>query len=191
MPPHLPHPYARLDRAHLRLWSWSLLGAWALLTPILVWAAPGRSEFTIPDLAVAGSAAAAEEILSHWSPADRTAFAFILGFDLLYDLVHNNAVAFCVAWAAADRSRPLIAVGSWLCWLLWLASVANVVENLAFLHLLQDGPASPWPEIGLATTLYRNAALLAGLLYALVVGPALALSKRFRRMRRDRADEAG
>ena len=172
------HPYARLDTTRLRVFALSLLGAWGLLTPILVWAAPGRSEFTIPDLAVAGSATAAVEILSHWSPSDRTAFAFILGFDFLYDLVHNNAVAFSVAWAAAGRSTTWVTAGSSLGWLLWFATGANIVENLAFFHMLQAGPVSPWPEVGLATTLYRNATIVAGILFALVAGPGWSLVRR-------------
>ena len=175
------HPYLRLERATLRFSALLLLGAWALLTPILVWAAPGRSDFTIPDLALAGSVAAAAEILSHWSPSDRTAFAFILGFDFLYDLVHNNAVALCAVWAAAGRSAGLVAAGSLLAWLLWLATAANLVENPVFFHILQAGPVSPWPEIGLATTLFRNAAMLAGILFALAAGPGLSLMGRLRR----------
>ena len=174
------HPYAELARARQRFWALFLIGAWVLLTPILVWAAPGRSDFTIPDLAVAGSPAAAQEILSHWLPADRLAFAFILGFDFLYDLVHNNAVAFSVAWAAASRSVRWVAAGSLLAWLLWLATAANIVENVAFFHMLQTGPSSPWPEVGLGTTYFRNGTVLAGIVFALAAGPGWTLLLRLR-----------
>ena len=174
------HPFARLERARLRLLALLLLGTWAALTPILVWAAPGRGEYTIPDLAVAGSAAAAAEILSHWSPNDRTAFAFILGFDFLYDIVHNNAVALSVAWAAAGRASVWVGAGSLLGWLLWLATAANFLEGVAFFNILQSGPASPWPEIGFYTTLFRNGAILTGIAFALVAGPCSSIAERVR-----------
>jgi len=153
------HPFATLGRGSLRFYSTILLTSWGLLTPILIWAAPGRSDFTIPDLAIAGSVPAAREILSHWSASDRTAFAFILGFDLLYDLVHNNAVALCATWAVVGCSARLIRSASVIAWLLWIASAANFLENLAFFHMLQTSPESPWPEIGFGTTLFRNGAL--------------------------------
>jgi hypothetical protein len=174
------HPYSELEWTRLRFWSVLLLCTWALLTPILIWAAPGRSDFTIPELAVAGSAAAAAEILSHWQPSDRLAFSFILGFDFLYDLVHNNAVAFSVAWAAAHRSSRWIAAGSVLAWLLWFATAANIVENLSFFHVLQAGPSFPWPEVALATTYLRNGTILIGIAFALLVGPAWSLLLRLR-----------
>lgn len=111
---------------------------------------------------------------------------FILGFDFLYDLVHNNAVALCVVWAAAGRSAGLVAAGSFLAWLLWLASGANVVENLGFLHVLQAGPMSPWPEVGLATTLYRNGAILVGIAFAIAAGSGSFLLRRLREALRSR-----
>jgi hypothetical protein len=174
------HPYSRLERSNLQTPLLCLFGAWLLLTPVLVWAMPGRTEFTIPDLAIAGSVDAAREILSHWSSNDRVAFAFILGFDLLYDLVHNNAVALLVAWVAAGRARALVTIGSWLAWSLWAATIANVVENLGFLQMLQAGPAFPWPEVGFVTTIFRNGAIVTGLLFALVAGPLLSAFVRIR-----------
>ena len=174
------HPYTNLDLAHLRFWTLGLFGAWAILTTVLVWAAPGRSDYTIPDLAVAGSVTATQEILSHWSPSDREAFAFVLGFDFLYDLVHNNAVAFAVVWAAATRSQGWISAGSVLAWLLWLATGTNILENVVFFHMLQTGPHSPWPEVGLVTTLFRNATLLIGVGFALAVGLGWNLLSRMR-----------
>jgi hypothetical protein len=176
----MTHPYVRLGRAELRRPTLILFGAWLLLTPILVWAAPGRSDFTIPDLAVAGSVEAAAEILSHWSDSDRLAFAFILGFDLLYDLVHNNAMALLVAWVAIGHHKLIAGAGSLLCWWLWFATVANFVENLGFLHILLVGPESPWPELGLATTILRNGAMLAGLGFCLLVGPGMSLIRWMR-----------
>jgi hypothetical protein len=174
------HPYVKLEQERLRFWTLCLLWTWAILTPVLVWAAPGRSDYTIPDLAVAGSIDAAQQILSHWSPADRQAFAFILGFDFLYDLVHNNAVAFAVVWAAANRPHRWVSVGSVLAWFLWLATAANIAENIAFFHMLQTGPNFPWPEVGLGTTYFRNTALLTGVGFALAAGPGWNILSRTR-----------
>ena len=174
------HPYANLEPDRLRFWTLCLLGAWVILTPVLIWAAPARSDYTIPDLAVAGSVGAAQEILGHWLPTDRQAFAFILGFDFLYDLVHNNAVAFGVVWASANRPPGWISAGSVLAWLLWFATIANIAENIVFFHMLQVGPSFPWPEVGLGTTYFRNAALLGGVGFALAVGPGRSLLSRWR-----------
>jgi hypothetical protein len=157
-----------------------MCAAWLALTPILLWAMPGRTDATILELAVAGSVEASAEILSKWSPSDRTAFAFVLGFDLLYDVIHNNAVALLVARVAAGCRGSLVRVGSWIAWGLWLATAANVVENLGFFHMIQAGPNSPWPEVLFVTTVYRNGILGVGVAFWSLMGPLASLARRMR-----------
>ena len=60
----------------------------ALLAAVLI------SDATrIAEMAAVRSAAEARELLAVWPEETSRTAAFLLGFDFLYDVVHNNAVA--------------------------------------------------------------------------------------------------
>jgi hypothetical protein len=96
------HPFDHLPEGRVRSYAVLLFLAWAALTGILLWAAPRSGAV---ELAFAGTPDEAARVVSALSDRDRISFSFMLGFDLLYDLVHNNAVALACIWASRRFRR--------------------------------------------------------------------------------------
>ena len=146
---------------------------WGLLTLVLVWAVPPSHIAALGALLEAADPGARSAILRSWVPDVLASLAFLIGFDFLYDVVHNNAVALIVVWGAVRRgTRRARAVGRVMAWLLWLDSALNVFENLAILHVLRSQSAeSLLPAIS-AVFAFRSATPLLGLF----VGAALHAS---------------
>jgi hypothetical protein len=116
---------------------------------------------------------ARQTILASWETGVAVSFSFLLGFDFLYDLVHNNAAALLAVWGAVRRGTKaarLLARTS--AWVLWLDSGLNIFENLALLGVLR--PRSPEPLVNAAVAVFsfRSVTLMLGL----IVGVALHAS---------------
>lgn len=112
-------------------------------------------------------------ILESWEPSIVASLSFMLGFDFLYDVVHNNAAALFAVWGAVRRdTRVARSVASATAWVLWLDSGLNVFENLAFLHILRSRSPDPLLPAVSAIFSFRSATLMLGLL----VGAALHAS---------------
>ena len=112
----------------------------------------------------------ARDALSSLDSSIVVSLSFLVGFDFLYDVVHNNAAALFAVWGAVRRNTRLArAVAGLTAWVLWLDSGLNVFENLAFLHVLRS--RSPDPLLTLVTAIFsfRSATLMVGL----AVGAAL------------------
>jgi hypothetical protein len=167
------HPYAALPERTLGRATVITAGAWALLTLLLVWAVPLPDLGEVQSLVSADHRSAARAILKAWTPGLLVSFSFLLGFDFLYDLVHNNAVALFAVWGAAKRgSRSARRLAGTAAWLLWLATGLNVFENMALLHVVRSG--APEPLLPLASAVFAiRSALLAG---GIVVGVGLHAS---------------
>ena len=139
----LCHPYEALSVRNLRVATIGTASAWGLLTLVLVWAVPSGHLSQLGALVEATEPAAAKTILESWDPSVVASLSFMLGFDFLYDVVHNNAVALFAVWGAVRRdtgSARLVA--SITAWVLWLDTGLNVFENLGFLHILRSRSAN-------------------------------------------------
>ena len=145
------HPLELLSEATIRKASIWLLAAWALLTLLLVAVLPYELLGGITALAGAPDSAEASAIVASWRPALRAGAAFLVGFDFLYDLVHNNAVACACLWGATSGRPRHLLVARAFAWALWLCSLLNVPENLVYVRLLQGYSADPW--VGLASAI--------------------------------------
>jgi hypothetical protein len=168
----LSHPYDALSVRTLRAAMIVTASAWGLLTLVLVWAVP------IADIAelrrlLEVEPAARSSVLQSWEPSVVASICFLLGFDFLYDVVHNNAVAFFVLWGANRRDTPSArAAGTAVAWVLWLDTGLNVFENLACLEVLRSRNPDPLLPVVSAIFSFRSATLLLGV----VVGIALQWS---------------
>jgi hypothetical protein len=148
-----------------------------LLTAILVYTVPSSIRSSIGDLLVAKSTSSANAVLSAWSPRIYRTFSFLLGFDFLYDVVHNNAVAVFVIWGATRlASTSALILASATAWVMWLDTALNVFENLAFLHIARSEDPSQLLPVASAIFSFRAATLALGFLIGLVLH-ALALRK--------------
>jgi hypothetical protein len=166
----LSHPYHALSMRSLRAATIGAGAAWALLTLVLVAAVPVADIAELRRLLQAREPAAAGAVLASWGPGVTASLSFLLGFDFLYDIVHNNAAALFAVWGAARlRTRPARPVAAATAWVLWLDTVLNVFENLAFLHVLRSGSPEPLLPAVSATFWFRSATLT----LALLVGAAL------------------
>jgi hypothetical protein len=164
------HPYEALSVRSLRAATVGTAFAWGLLTLILVWAVPAAQLAELRTLLETTEPAAARAILESWGPSLVLSFAFLLGFDFLYDVVHNNAVALLAVWGAVRCDTRLArSVGAMTAWVLWLDTALNVFENLAFLHVLRSRSPEPLLPAVSAVFSFRSATLMAGLLVGAVL----------------------
>ena len=164
----LSHPYEALPARILRAATFGTASTWGLLTLILLWAVPVDHIAQLRGL-VEATGSARTSILESWGPSVVASVGFLLGFDFLYDVAHNNAVALFVVWGAVRRgTRIARSVGAVTAWVLWLDTGLNIFENLAFLHVLRSRNPEVLPVVS-AIFSFRSATLLLGLL----VGAAL------------------
>ena len=166
------HPYQALPVRNLRAATIAAAWAWVLLTLILFWAVPLADVADVQRLVSAPEPDAARDILRSWGPSVGRSFSFLLGFDFLYDVVHNNAAALLAVWGAArQQTRLAHSVAAVTAWVLWLDTGLNVFENLAFLHVLRSGSTD---LLSAATAIFsfRSATLT----LAILVGIALHAS---------------
>lgn len=171
--PLVPHPFEGLSERSLRVACLALLLAWMLLTGVLVAVVPLDHARELLDFLHAGTATDAAGRAGAWSADVRASARFVLYFDFLYDVVHDNAVALLCVWAARRvASRAAVMVARVVAWTLWLDIALNVVENVAALHIVGGGGAAPWFDLVVALTTFRFVTLWLGVALG-VVGLAL------------------
>ena len=163
------HPYLNLSVSDLRFWSIVATIAFALATVVFVIAIPVPHLSLVADF-VRSDSVNAQVALDHWGSEIREAFRFMLGFDFLYDLVHNNLVALLAAWGAVRVGRYwALAVACVVAWTLWLDSAFNVAENLAYVRVLSTNNVEPWHFYASTIFRFRTATLFGSALAALVL----------------------
>jgi len=163
------HPFLNLPLETVRRWAKILLIAFLVTTVILGTAVPAEHRSAIANFVLADAALAPGE-LGRWDSATRESFQFVLGFDFLYDLVHNNLVAMLLAWGAIlSAQRWAIRLASVFDWILWLDSALNVVEHFIYRHLLATGMLGPWDGYGMAIFNFRTSTLVVAALLAVVI----------------------
>ena len=164
------HPLDRLELGQLRSATIAAAAAVGLLTAILFSSVSVEDLSRIEELLGASSSSAALALLTSWPQSTFQAFSFMLGFDLLYDLVHNNAVALFAIWGARRLSTPgAQIIGSLVAWVMWLDSVLNVFENLAFLHVIRTFELPSLVPIASTVFTFRSATLVTGLIVAIAL----------------------
>lgn len=160
------HPYLSVPKPSLRFWSIVVTAAFLVSTSILAIAVPASQIEAVANF-VQSESSVAQVILDQWDTSLRSTFGFMLGFDFLYDLVHNNLVALLVAWGAKRTGVAwTLALASVIAWILWLDSVLNVVENLGYLRVMVTGNVLPWHLYGSILFQFRTLTLVAGAVVA-------------------------
>lgn len=164
----ISHPLQRIGTRPLAVSMVSLTVGFVCLTAILVYAVPASTRSHIADLLDAPSLAAATAVLSAWDADTFRTFAFLLGFDFLYDVVHNNMVAVLAIWGAKRvYASSAVLVASVTAWVLWVDTLLNVFENLVLLDVVRSAQASPLMPLASAIFSFRTATLALGLLVGL------------------------
>ena len=163
------HPFLNLPLETVRRWSKILVIAFLVTTVILGTVVPAEHRSAIANFVLADAALAPAE-LSRWDSATRESFQFVLGFDFLYDLVHNNLVAMLLAWGAIlSAQRWALQLASAFAWILWMDTALNLLEHFIYRHLLATGILEPWHSYGMAIFNFRTSTLVAGALIAAVI----------------------
>ncbi len=170
------HPFERLSTWAARASALSLLAAWLLLTLLLAAVVPAEHGAQLVRFLGAADARGAAAIVAAWSPDMRATAGFVIGFDFLYDLVHDNAVALLCIWAARllGGARVMLAARV-VAWTMWLAVLLNLPENLLAIHIVRDGAATDWFGVVVAITSFRFVTLWAGLAFGVA---ALVVAQR-------------
>jgi hypothetical protein len=156
------HPFDRIRPGELRRWAVPLLILDVLVGgPLLanVEAGPGFGRLTA--LVLAGSPAAAAEVLATWTPADRMHIAFANGLDYLWGLLYANTMALGCVWAGRVGDAPSWrSTGSLLAWLCWAIAVLDVPENVSYYQMVRGAIRSPYPELAASCVVLRSAIFL-------------------------------
>jgi hypothetical protein len=169
------HPFERLPLGAARVSALALLGAWLLLTMLLAAALPAEHAAQLAGFLRVADARDATALVAAWPAEVRATAGFVLGFDFLYDLVHNNAVALLAVWAARRHGgRRVMVAARAVAWTMWLDVLLNVVENLTMLRIVRDAAAPQWFPIMVAIAGFRFVTLWAGF----AVGVATLLVRR-------------
>ena len=166
----LSHPFDSLERRSLVIAVWLFAAGFCVLSAILFFTIPSEEFARIQELAHMGSPANAQTVLRSWPHSTFLAFSFLLGFDFLFDLVHNNGVALFAIWGAqrlSNRAAKMLA--TCIAWLMWADSLLNVMENLAFFHVIHTEEASWLLSFAQGIFAFRSATLLGAFLVALVL----------------------
>jgi hypothetical protein len=154
------HPYLRLNSRRLRSGSLYLSVGFLIATAIFAASVPTAHMSAVSGL-VRADPQHAQHLLASWDAATRESFRFMLGFDYLYDILHNNLAAFVLAWGAVRFGKPwAIGVAGALVWILWLDSGLNVLENMAYTHILTENAIVPWHRYASGVFAFRSVSLL-------------------------------
>ena len=119
---------------------------------------------------LAGSTAAAQNILDSWDQLAKLYAAFSLGLDYLYMLCYGLVIGLACAWAArrlGARWHGVGVLGMVLAWGQAVAVLCDAIENIALLKMLPGGAAEPWPAVARWCAVVKFALVIAGLVYAL------------------------
>jgi hypothetical protein len=161
------HPFERLTVEQLRLGSLILAAAAIVLTALLAYAVPADDLSRIfAGLTSSWTAAGLQEVVRAWPERTRLSATFLFGFDTLFDVVHNNAVAFLCVWAARrNGTASALVTARTLAWIMWLDTLLNQVEDLVFLEIVRGAPADPWPALAVGIAGFRSITLAVGFLF--------------------------
>ena len=175
---NLDHPFNRIPAGRFSLVFLPTLVVTLVTGAAIVSALPGRESYTLFDLALAGSVARAEEVLSHWTERDRIHIAFVNGLDYLFGFVFFNTIALASVWAArAFRARAWTFLGLALAWLSWASVVLDVPENLAYLRMVFGTVDDPWPQVLRLCVVFRSCVFLIAVAYVGLGTVAWALAR--------------
>jgi hypothetical protein len=126
---------------------------------------------------LAWTAAGADTIIGSWrgrEPVARRQLALDFGFLLLYPLPFALGAAML-----ADRSRGRSAsVGAAISWVVLAAAPLDAAENLALLHMLDDGATDAAARIAALCASAKFVVLLAAAAYLVWRGAATLLARR-------------
>lgn len=178
----MPHPFARIPPRH----RWPLLvvltlGMWAFMAVLWLQGRPltkGAAPCGILSFEFAWSRDRAEEILAEWRP-DLTETArrqlFIdFGFILFYPL----AISFACAMLSDSRFNARPKTGVALSWAVLVAGPLDVAEDLALLHMLDNGATDSSARIAACCAGPKFLLVLAALGYLVWQGATVRIRKR-------------
>lgn len=165
----LRHPFERLSLHAVGTAALALLAVWFVLTMLLAAAVPVAHLAQLAHLLRAADANAAAALVAAWSPDLRATAGFVLGFDFIYDLTHDNAVALLCIWAARRHGgRRVVVTARAVAWVVWLDVLLNVPENLAALHIVREAAPTRWFALVVSITSFRFVTLWAGFAFGAV-----------------------
>ena len=160
------HPYDRIPSGRLRRVFMPCIALTVAVGGALLLLDPGGKG--IVGLEVAGSVAAANEVIGSWDRRDVIHAAFGTGLDYLFILAYANSVALACIWGRrVFGHRWLIALGGLLAWAAWLGGLLDAVENVALLDMIRGPVSSPWPQVAAWCAYLKFVLVYAGVAYAL------------------------
>ena len=156
----IQHPYTRLSTLELKVSS--LGSAILFLVSIVIFAkSVPLAHINAVSLFVQSSDETAQALLTNWNSQIRESFRFMLGYDYLFDIIHNNLVALFVVWGAKRLATyAVLSLSAFVSWVLWFDSALNIFENLAYSHILTSNIVAPWHAYASLAFGFRSTTLI-------------------------------
>lgn len=163
------HPFDDLAPGRVRVAFLPLLGVTLVVGTALLLLDPGGQG--IVGLEVAGTVAAATEVMAEWDQRDVIHAAFGVGLDYLFLLAYSSTIALACVWGRRVFHHAwLITLGGVLAWAAWVGAALDAIENVALLDMIRGPVASPAPQIAATCAYVKFLLVYAGVLYALAAG---------------------
>lgn len=170
------HPFDEVPPGRLRVWFLPFLAVTVLVGGVLLLLDPGGKG--IVGLEVAGSVAAAHEVMAVWDDRDVIHAAFGVGLDYLFLIAYSTSIAIACVWGRrVFRHVWLVTLGGVLAWAAWVGGACDAVENIALLDMIRGPVESPAPQVAATCAYVKFVLVYAGVIYAL----AAALTRLARR----------
>ena len=127
--------------------------------------------------------AIAQLMLDNWNAAQTAAVLRHTTFDFLYLLAYGGLVSLLVENVARGFTHEMVVkAGAMLSWCAVLAAALDAIENLGILVMLDEGAASPWPQLVALFAGLKFMLIIPGLLYLLLMAP-FSIGRYFARRR--------
>lgn len=127
------------------------------------------------DLEFAGTVRRADELLTPWDAGIRRRGIIRVRLDFIYLAAYVPAIALSCLWARDVfrlRAMRVAVMGTPLAWLQMIAGLADSVENVALLRMMQGPVTHPWPVLARWCASVKFSLVLAGLAYMAAGGLA-------------------
>lgn len=160
------HPLEFIPAGLRRNFFWGFL-FWTAISIILFFVFSRASGADSPSQMVAfelaGTPAAAQEMIAEWSQRERLRVALELGFDYFFMPAYSLSLSMGLLLARDERKTWHLRLAAWAGWGVLVAALLDAVENYALWKELTGSVVSPYPQLAAFCASIKFALLGAGL----------------------------
>jgi hypothetical protein len=157
-------PLSRIAPGHLRYVFVPALVVYVLaLVPFVVLDTSGD----IVALELAGSEAAASEIVNGWSAAQTIDAAYLQGVDAVHPLAYGPLLMVGAVWAGRQSKRRAARWAPAVAWIAFAAVVFDTLENIGMIAMIRGNLDDPIPRITAVLATAKFAAIVTAIVFGI------------------------